>query len=87
MLKQLEGDNDEVVETWEMHIEVVHYKWQECLDVMRKRKLTFDGMSEGAVAVVDDRESSSVAGEGEGTPDVGSENLDAASSELPLHLS
>ena len=32
-IKQMEGDNDEDIETWEMHVELVHLKWQKVLKI------------------------------------------------------
>ena len=34
-LEQTEGDNDEEIETWEMHVELVHIKWQKFLEIKR----------------------------------------------------
>ena len=49
-LEKMEGDNDEEIELWEMQVELVHIKWQQCLELIKKRQLTFDGTSEAAVA-------------------------------------
>ena len=33
MLKEEEGDQDDEIETWEMQAELVHIKWQQCLEL------------------------------------------------------
>ena len=72
MLKEEEGDQDEEIESREMYMELLHYKWQLSSKIMSERKLTLDGVSEAAVVVVDGRENGSMAEEGRGTPGIGS---------------
>ena len=35
-LEKMEGDKDEEIESWEMQVELVHIKWQQCLELIKK---------------------------------------------------
>ena len=83
VLRGKERDQDDEIESWEMHMELLHYKWQKFTEIMSKRKSILDGVSEEAVVVADNGENGSVAEEGEGTPGAGSVVLDVTSGEHP----
>ena len=34
-LRKMEEENDEEIETWGMHVELVHIKWQKFLEIKR----------------------------------------------------
>ena len=64
VLREEEGDQDDEIEIWKMHMELLHYKWQKFTKILSKIKSILVGATEVAVVVVDDGENGSVAEEG-----------------------
>ena len=62
MLEKQEGDNDDEIESWEMHAELVRIKWQQCLEPWQLQEIASDDASEVAEVTVDDRGGAHVGG-------------------------
>ena len=74
MLEEQEGDNDDEIETWEMHAQLVLIKWQQCLKHWHSQEVASDDASEAVAVTFSDREGDLVGR--------GGSVLDAASVEL-----
>ena len=61
-LEKKEGDNDDEIESWEMHAELVCIKWQQCFEFSKQQEIASNDTSAVAEVTVGDREGNPAAG-------------------------